>query len=66
MGLAGRQSQKGKTFVWCGLCIGVGVKLKKVKVSSYIAQYLILRIVQSTLHFTSLADLFSQTPSQLI
>ena len=34
----------------------------KVKVSSYIAQYPIL----SAFHFTSLADLFNQTPSQLL
>ena len=40
--------------------------MKKVKVSSYIAQYLILRIAQSALHFTSLTDLFTQTPSQLL
>ena len=50
----------------CGLDIGVGVQLKKVKVSYYIAQYPILRIVQSALHFTSLADLSNHTPSQLI
>ena len=36
------------------------------KVSSYIAQYPILRIAQSALHITSLADLFNQTPSQLL
>ena len=36
------------------------------KVSSYIAQYPILRTAQSTLHITSLADLFNQTPSQLL
>ena len=36
MGLAVRQSQKGHTF-GCGLDIGVGVQLKKVKVSSYLA-----------------------------
>ena len=35
----------------------------KVKVSSYIAQYLILRISQSR---PSLADLFNQTSSQLL
>ena len=40
--------------------------VKKVKVSSYIAQYPILRIAQSALHITSLADLFNQTPSQLL
>ena len=42
------------------------LKSKKVKASSYIAQYLILRIAQSTLHFTFLADLFNQTSSQLL
>ena len=36
------------------------------KISSYIAQYPILRITQSVLHFISLADLFNQTPSQLL
>ena len=36
------------------------------KVSSYIAQYQILRTAQSALHFISLADLFTQTPSQLL
>ena len=36
------------------------------KVRSYIAQYPILRIAQSALHITSLADLFNQTPSQLL
>ena len=36
------------------------------KVSSCIAQYQILRIAQSALHFTSLTDLFNQTPSQLL
>ena len=40
--------------------------IKKVKASSYIAQYLVLRTIQSALHFTSLADLFNQTPSQLL
>ena len=33
---------------------------------SYIAEYPILRIVQSVLHFTSLTDLFTQTPSRLL
>ena len=65
MGFAVRQSQKGKTFgVWLERWRGCSVK--KVKVSSYIVQYPILRIVQSALHFTSLADMFSQTPSQLL
>ena len=34
--------------------------------SSYIAQYPILRTVQSTFRLSSLADLFHQTPSQLL
>ena len=36
------------------------------KASSYIAQYPFLRTVQSALHFTSLTDLFTQTPSRLL
>ena len=47
-----------------GLVIG-GFK-KDVKVCSYIAQYPVLRIAQSALYFTSLTDLFNQTPSQLL
>ena len=38
----------------------------KVIASSYIAQYPVLRTVKSDLYFTSLTDLFNQTPSQLI
>ena len=38
----------------------------KSKGSSYIAQYPILRTVQSALHFTTLTDLFTQTPSRLL
>ena len=38
----------------------------KVKASSYIAQYSVLRTIQSTLHFTSLTDLFTQIPSRLL
>ena len=38
----------------------------KVKASSYIAQYPVLRTVQSALHFTFLTDLFTQTPSRLL
>ena len=38
----------------------------KVNASSCTAQYPILRIAQSALHFTSLTDLFNQTPSQLL
>ena len=36
------------------------------KVSSYIAQYPVLGTIQSALHFTSLTDLFTQTPSRLL
>ena len=39
---------------------------KQAKASSYIAQYPVLRTAQSTLHFTSLTDLFTQTPSRLL
>ena len=39
---------------------------KNVKARSYIAQYLILRTVQSALHFTSLTDLFTQPPPWLL
>ena len=42
------------------------VATKKVKASSYIAQYPVLRTAQSTLHFTSPTDLFTQTPSWLL
>ena len=41
-------------------------QVKKVKASSYIAQYPVLRTVQSALHFTSLTDLFTQTLSRLL
>ena len=37
-----------------------------IKASSYIAQYPVLRTVQSALSFTSLTDLFTQTPSRLL
>ena len=36
------------------------------KASSYIAQYPVLRTIQNALHFTSLTDLFTQTPSRLL
>ena len=39
---------------------------KKKKASSYIAQYPVLGTAQSALHFTSLTDLFTQTPSRLL
>ena len=38
----------------------------KVKVCSYIAQYPVIRTPQSTLNFSSLADLFNQTPSRFL
>ena len=40
--------------------------VKNVKSSSYIAQYPVVRTVQCALHFTSLTDLFTQTPSRLL
>ena len=36
------------------------------QVSSYIPQYPVLRTAQSALHFTSLTDLFNQTPFQFL
>ena len=36
------------------------------KAGFYIAQYPVLRTVQSASHFTSLTDLFTQTPSRLL
>ena len=36
------------------------------RASSYIVQYPVLRTLQSALHFTSLTDLFTQTPSRLL
>ena len=36
------------------------------KISSYIAQYPVLRTAQSALQFTSLTDLFNQTSSRLL
>ena len=39
---------------------------KKAKASSYLAQYPVLGTVQSALHFASLTDLFTQTPSRLL
>ena len=39
---------------------------KKVKASSYIAQYPVLRTIQRACNFTSLTDLFTQTPFRLL
>ena len=45
--------------------LGVSLRERKVKkATSDIAQYPVLRTVQSALHFTSLTDLFTQTPSR--
>ena len=53
--------------VWQHVNETICMYCKNIKnVSSFIAQYPVLRIVQSTLHFTSLTDLFTQTPSQLL
>ena len=43
----------------------LGLTISK-KASSYIAQYPVLSTIQSTLHFTSLTDLFTQTPFWLL
>ena len=47
-------------------CLIIRSEVKKVKASFYIAQYPVLRTVQSALHFTSLIDQFTQTPSRLL
>ena len=41
-------------------------KGQRQKASSYITQYPVLRTVQSALHFNSLTNLFTQTPSWLL
>ena len=46
--------------------IYIYIYIYKVKASSYVAQYPVLRTAQSALHFTSLTDLFTQTPSRLL
>ena len=58
---------RGSYPAWMRWCLAKQVCNKlKSKVISYIAQYPVLRTAQSALHFTSLADLFTQTPSQLL
>ena len=47
-------------------CINLANLIKRQKASSYIEQYPVPRTAQSALHFTSLTDLFTQTPSQLL
>ena len=49
-------------YIYIHIYIYIYVK----KASSYIAQYPVLRTVQSALYFTSLTDLFTQTPSRLL
>ena len=48
------------------LIVGKSEAIQYEKASSYIAQYPILRTVQSALEFTSLTDLFTQTASRLL
>ena len=43
-----------------------GLRFKNKNASSDIAQYPVLRTIQNALHFTSLTDLFNQTPSGLL
>ena len=66
--LCGSVKTLGKVFLSTLLlmCIHKYLSIKKLKVRSYIAQYPILRIAQNAVHITSLADLFNQTPSQLL
>ena len=48
------------------MTININVTCLMKKTSSYIGQYPTLRVAQGALHFTSLADLFNQTASQLL
>ena len=48
------------------ICLFRSSYKRQVKASSYIPQYPVLRTVQNALHFTSLTDLFTQTPSRLL
>ena len=51
--------------IWDRNNSGPGFSVVK-KASSYIAQYPVLMTAQSASHFTSLTDLFTQTPSRLL
>ena len=51
---------------WAPECAHDNIAQIVVKACSYIAQYPVLRPIQSALHFTSLTDLFTQTPSRLL
>ena len=53
-------------FLLIALPLSLADHLHIVKTSSYIAQYPVLRTAQSALHFTSLTDLFTKTPSRLL
>ena len=44
----------------------LGFEYKRVKVSSYIAQYPVLRTIQTALHFTSLVALLIKPLSELL
>ena len=44
----------------------MAAEAERIKASSYIVQYPVLRTAQSALHFISLTDLFTQTPSRLL
>ena len=45
---------------------GMTIEFVSKKANVYIAFYPVLRTVQSALHFTSLTDLFTQTPYRLL
>ena len=67
--LSGTAEGPRHSFFYLAICYTENrphVRLNRQKASSYIAQYPVLRTVQSALHFTSLTDLFTQTPSRLL
>ena len=57
----------GISFAWkTNTATYFSIAIWQSKTSSYIAQYPVLRTIQSALHFTSLTDLFTQTPLRLL
>ena len=65
--IAGRQVQGGGAWQTDIVMLRGYMKCKgKGKASSYIAQYPVLRTVQSALHLATLTDLFNQTQSRLL
>ena len=63
----GKYYQKGRQIMQGEFCYFAHDNVCKGKfLSFYIAQYPFLIIAQRTLHFSSLADLFTQTPSRLL